>query len=132
MKKKHPDAFDFALSPFIPFLGGDFPNWFPRWTSGEFLVLILSVFGMLIIFFYTSNLLADLVKKEYTKPIDSMNDIIISDRPYMSNPGIYWDIVQENYPRLAEYAKQTSGRLQRLKTSHLIKNKWQEELAGLI
>ena len=109
MNEKHPDVLDFVLSPFVPFIGGDFPNWFPRWTSGEFLVFVLSLFGMFVIFFYTSNLLADLVQKEFTEPIDSMSDIISSDRPYMSNPGVYWDIVQENYPQLAQYAKDTSG-----------------------
>ena len=109
MQRKAPDLFDFFSSPFIGFIGGDFPNWFPRWSSGDFLLFILSVFGMLIVFFYNSNLLAYLIKKEFTKPIDSLADIIKSKRPYMSNPGVYWDIVQENYPELAEYAKETSG-----------------------
>ena len=109
MERKAPDIFDFFSSPFIGFIGGDFPNWFPSWSSGTFLVFILSVFGMIVVFFYNSNLLAYLVKKEFTKPIDSLADIIKSERPYMSNPGVYWDIVQENYPKLAEYAKETSG-----------------------
>ena len=109
MKAEKPDFVDYALSPFVPFLGGDFPGWYPRWSSGDFLVFLLSIFGMFVIFFYTSNLLADLIKKDFTEPINSMDDIIGSDRPYMSNPGVYWDYVQDNHPKLAEYARKTSG-----------------------
>ena len=105
------DIIDFIVAPFIPFLGGDFPNWFPKWSSGDFLVFLLSVYGLFVVMFYNSNFLAELVKQEWTTPIDKLEDIVPSGRPYMSNPGVYWDFIEEEYEELAEYAKMTSGKI---------------------
>ena len=53
--------------------------------------------------------LAYLIAKEYDKPINTVTDVLKSNRPYMSNPGVYWDLVKEYYPKLHQYALDTSG-----------------------
>ena len=50
-----------------------------------------------------------MIAKEYEKPINTVSDVLTSGRPYMSNPGVYWDLVEEYYPKLAQYALDTSG-----------------------
>ena len=46
--------------------------------------------------------------KDYYAPVNSVSDVLKSNRPYMSNPGIYWDMIQEDYPDLHQYALDTS------------------------
>ena len=107
---KHPkDPFHFIFAPFQPFLGGDFPTWTGNLVAGEIFVLSLALYGMFVFFFYNSNLLAFLVAKEYDAPINSVNDVLKSGRPYMSNPGVYWQLVEENYPDLYKYGIKTTG-----------------------
>ena len=51
---------------------------------------------------------AYLVAKDFYPPVNSVSDVLKSNRPYMSNPGIYWDMIQEDYPALHQYALDTS------------------------
>ena len=46
--------------------------------------------------------------KDFYAPVDTVTDVLKSNRPYMSNPGIYWDMIQEDYPDLHQYALDTT------------------------
>ena len=43
---------------------------------------------------YFINLLAYLVAKDFQAPVNSVSDVLVSRRPCMSNPGVYWDMVR--------------------------------------
>ena len=109
--KKNPDVFDFIMSATAPFFGGSFSSWFHVWSSGGLLIFTLQIFVLFTVFFYNSNLLVHLVRRDTVRPVDGIDDIVESGHPLMSNPGIYWDNLQEDYPKVAEYAIQTSGKV---------------------
>ena len=57
--------------------------WFEAWSSGKFLVFIWSLWSLLQTMFFTSNLRAHLVSRDFETPIDTMEDVA-------NNPGRVW------------------------------------------
>ena len=68
--------YDFVLLTFGALLEPDPINWFPRWSSGKFMLLLWSFFSLFITMFYNCNLRANLIAVDYEKPVDSANDIL--------------------------------------------------------
>ena len=67
---------DFLIFTFCRFVEPDPLPWFPKWSSGKTMVLAWSIFTMVVLFSYTGNLRANMIRKEYEKPVKVHQDVL--------------------------------------------------------
>ncbi|TRY79913.1 hypothetical protein TCAL_12808 [Tigriopus californicus] len=67
---------DFFLLTFTSFVEPDKINWFPTWSAGKMSALMWSVFALLVVSFYTSNLRTNLIAPSLEPEINSHEDIL--------------------------------------------------------
>lgn len=72
---------NFVLFAFAKFVEPDPIPWFNRFSTGKMLVLIWSLYTMLIVLFFNSNLRTILIATQYEKPFKTLERIIELDRP---------------------------------------------------
>ncbi|TRY79826.1 hypothetical protein TCAL_14788 [Tigriopus californicus] len=71
---------DFFLLTFTSFVEPDKINWFPTWSAGKMSALMWSVFALLVVSFYTSNLRTNLIAPSLEPEINSHEDILKYDK----------------------------------------------------
>ncbi|XP_059084403.1 uncharacterized protein LOC131881534 [Tigriopus californicus] len=71
---------DFFLLTFTTFVEPDKINWFPTWSAGKLATLFWSVFALLVVNFYTSNLRTNLIAPNLEPEINSHEDVIRYDK----------------------------------------------------
>ncbi|XP_059085026.1 uncharacterized protein LOC131882025 [Tigriopus californicus] len=70
---------DFFLLTFTTFVEPDKINWFPTWSVGKLMTLLWSVFALLVVSFYTSNLRTNLIAPNLEPEINSHEDVLKYD-----------------------------------------------------
>ena len=75
-KGKLVSTVDFLFFPFCRFVEPEPIPWFPKWSSGKFLVLLWSFFTLIIVHSFQGNLRANLISKEFEKPITTHQDVL--------------------------------------------------------
>ncbi|TRY79367.1 hypothetical protein TCAL_14787 [Tigriopus californicus] len=71
---------DFFLLTFTTFVEPDKLKWFPSWSTGKFATLLWSIFALLVVSFYTSNLRTNLIAPNFEPEINSHEDILKYDK----------------------------------------------------
>ena len=72
---------DFFLKTFFAFYEPDPIPWFPKLTSGRFLLWLWILFCNFMVFFYQCNLRASLIAVSYEKPINTIEDVLERNKP---------------------------------------------------
>ncbi|XP_059085838.1 uncharacterized protein LOC131882641 isoform X2 [Tigriopus californicus] len=67
---------DFFLLTFTTFVEPDKISWFPTWSAGKLATLFWSVFALLVVSFYTSNLRTNLIAPNLEPEINSHEDVL--------------------------------------------------------
>jgi hypothetical protein len=77
--------FNFVLFTFCKITEPDPIPWFTRkWSAGKMLTFLWSVFGLVVVLFYSSNLRAHLAAVGYEKRIDTAEDVLQNGkRPWL-------------------------------------------------
>ncbi|TRY68267.1 hypothetical protein TCAL_16495 [Tigriopus californicus] len=81
---------DFVLMTFTTFVEPDPLPWFPKWSTGRFIVLLWSIFAFLMVSFYLSNLRTIIIAPAYEPRIDSTQDLIKSGRELYVHVAAYY------------------------------------------
>ncbi len=84
--KKISSEFDLFLYPFVKLTEPDPIPWFKKWSTGKFVLLVWSLASLLLVMFYTSNLLSYLVMVHYEPEPRTMGHIVErNERVYIYN-----------------------------------------------
>jgi hypothetical protein len=88
-------AINFFLFSFAKLTEPDPLPWFAKtWSTGKMLVLLWSIFSMFVVFFYSSNLRANMMTVEYEPKVETLAQILTrGQKVYM----FYSAVVQARY-----------------------------------
>ena len=67
---------DYILFPLCRFTEPEPIPWFPTWSTGRVLTFVWSMYTMVFIMAYSCNLRANLISKEFEKPIKTHQDVL--------------------------------------------------------